>query len=171
MTTPVYIIDGYNVLHKIPQLRNLMNQSLEIARQKLEQYLRSYQGTKRIKVILVYDGERLNCQVPNYSTANFKIIFSHAPVKADPVIKKLIKKNSNPKQLFVITADRDILQFAKACSANTLDPHAFFSLITKKPAVDEISRKYEHTMSDKELAEWMALFEGNSEDTGGQRGQ
>lgn len=167
---PTYIIDGYNLIHKIPEFRSVLHESLEHAREKLEQKLIGFLSTNNAKFILVYDGVRMPAQQRQRKVHHLKIIFSKNPQDADSIIKKLISQNSNHKNVYVVSADLDLVNEARAFHANSLSPVDFINRmqVMKKESF-EIRQKYNHTMSKKELAEWLKLFDSEPDESGDNR--
>ena len=53
------LVDGYNIIHAWPELRELAAVDLEGARQRLIHRLRNYQGWRRCKVIVVFDAYKI----------------------------------------------------------------------------------------------------------------
>ena len=53
------LVDGYNIIHAWPELRELAAVDLEGARQRLIHRLRNYQGWRRCRVIVVFDAYRV----------------------------------------------------------------------------------------------------------------
>lgn len=53
------LVDGYNIIHAWPNLKALVVEDLEGARQRLIHRLRNYQGWRRCKVIVVFDAYRV----------------------------------------------------------------------------------------------------------------
>ena len=53
------LVDGYNIIHAWPELRELAAVDLEGARQRLIHRLRNYQGWRRCKVIVVFDAYKV----------------------------------------------------------------------------------------------------------------
>ncbi|MBN1349091.1 NYN domain-containing protein [candidate division KSB1 bacterium] len=155
---PIFIIDGYNVIHTINQLKAHLRRDLEAARLQLESMIRNYQALKKVSVYLVYDGAKIGWFKPAHSK-NFKILFSHSNEEADALIKRLIAQFSGKRQLIVVTRDQDILKFAQSKGADTIAPQEFFHRITKREPSVELSKKYDASMSQDELQEWMDIFE------------
>jgi len=166
----IYLVDGYNVIHHIPELRERLEQSLEDARQRLEMHVSSYLNVKKVKVCLVYDGDEIGVVVPDQSRGNLRILFSSPPEKADLMIKKLVQKYRRAKELYVVTNDLDIIQFARSHHAKIMDPHAFFSRIVQRKDTFDLGQKYDPPMSEKELAWWLAVFNAENNDAEDNRG-
>jgi len=156
---PHYIIDGYNLILNIPRFREALDQNLEFARNVLISLLRGYQSSRNLKITLVFDGDEVGHQVSDFpSTKWLKVIYSRPPEKADPVIKRMIRKAQNKKALIVVTADNDILSCAKQHGAQKMSPNEFYFRATKHPLQDQLDQKYNDKLSQQELDEWLKLF-------------
>ena len=157
--TPHYIIDGYNFIHQIPKFSNAMGQSLEQARNLLISFMKTYLSAKHIQITLVFDGEKIGvAQAIDWSTNRLKIVFSHSPEKADPVIKQLIGKAKNKKAVILVSADHDLINSCKIEGAHVLSPQTFFHQLSKSMASDQLQQKYDQEISEPELKEWMTIF-------------
>lgn len=156
---PLYIIDGYNMLHTVPELRRLLEKSLESARNQLETWLQSYLGSRQVKIILVYDGQWQSKQFASPARTHFQILFSRSPQTADDLIKQLIAKSRESRKFTVVTRDTAIVRFAKAHHAQVLEPLQFDSLLrTRKDDASVQEQKYKSSLSDDEVDEWLTIF-------------
>ncbi len=159
---PEYIIDAYNLIHKIPKFKNAMTHSLEHSRNLLISFIKAYQSTKKIKITLVFDGDNIGyVDKTSQSTSRLKIIYSNSPEKADPLIKRLISKAENKKSLTLVSADNDLIDFCKKLGAKVLSPDLFFHQASKHPIQDQMDQKYDKHISPDELEEWMKIFGKN----------
>lgn len=160
---PHYLVDGYNLIHYIPRFRNLLDSSLEQARNALIHFLQIYQSIRKVKITIVFDGDEVGyIEPPSASTRWLKIIFSKPPEKADPIIKKLIQNTSNKKSLFLVSADADLLHFGSQHGVQTLSPAEFYHRISKHPNQEQVDQKYNSHISEQEVDEWLKLFGENS---------
>ena len=156
---PHYVIDGYNFIHKIPKFKEAVEQSLEQARNLLISVMKTYLATKHIQITLVFDGDFVGfANKIDQSTERLKIIFSSSPEKADPLIKRLIRKEKNKKALMLISADNDLIHYCKMLGANVLSPELFFYQLSKATEPDQMEQKYNNEISEHELNEWMNIF-------------
>ncbi|MBN2089827.1 NYN domain-containing protein [candidate division KSB1 bacterium] len=167
---PIVIIDGYNFIHHIPQLKTLLNTSLEAARNKLEQILAEYLLVKKIKIILVYDGS-ITGSAPKYAhLPDLQIYFSKPPQKADPEIKRIIQQHYKKAQLQLVSLDNELIHYARIHKAAVLTPVDFINRIKGEQETFDLSQKYNNTMSEAELQEWLKLFDVDSDNHEGKRG-
>jgi predicted RNA-binding protein with PIN domain len=153
------IIDGYNVIHRVPNLSRFLDVSLERAREELIFQLKSYLVNHKVSIVLVFDGAHpsigLESRNPNGS---FEVLFSKIPFKADPVIKNLINKEEKKKSLTIVTDDTDIIRYAKSQKVNFLSSTAFYDRLEKRFIRKELTNKYDQEMSEEELSEWLQIF-------------
>ncbi|UCC95737.1 MAG: NYN domain-containing protein [Candidatus Omnitrophota bacterium] len=106
----VYIIDGCNLIHKVPSLKKSAS-----AHAHLIGYIKKNKltGSKNNKVIIVFDGEPYS--LPHY---DFEVIYSHQ-MTADEIIKRKVQKLENKRQVIVVSDDREIQDFARSQGAHT----------------------------------------------------
>lgn len=156
---PNYIIDGYNLIYNIPRFRNSLDSGLEHARNTLISFARGYLASYKVKITIVFDGDEVGViENPFPSARRLKVIYSKPPEKADPVIKKLIRKTTNKKSLFVVSADNDLIQFSKQHGAQSLSPEEFYHLASKHPNHNQMDQKYNSSVSKEEVDDWLKLF-------------
>lgn len=153
------IIDGYNVIFRVPELRAQVERSLEHARILLIQKIKSYLATHRVEVTVVFDGTQPPLGVENeHFGRNLIVKFSRSPFKADPMIKERIRREANPKAMTLVTDDSDIIRFAKSRSVQGMSCARFYHLLTKHQEAGRDDAQKDRELSEEELAEWLRLF-------------
>ncbi|OQX83582.1 hypothetical protein B6D60_10310 [candidate division KSB1 bacterium 4484_87] len=156
---PHYLIDGYNVIHKIPELKNALEINLEKARNLLIHRILNYLTTKKIEITLVFDGDDVGYVGNPYERRKkLHIYYSHAPEKADPVIKRILREKATSTQLILVTEDREIINFGKNMGVKNILPSQFYSLLRKEAQQNQLDQKFDKPMSEEELTEWLKLF-------------
>jgi len=83
------IIDGYNLIYKIPALIKASHRSIEFARDKLIGMVGSYCDYYNAQGIIVYDGKQAKRTVEK---GNPLVIFSKRGESADLVIESFVYK-------------------------------------------------------------------------------
>lgn len=152
------IVDGYNVIHRIPELRHFLDVSLERAREELLRLLKSYLLNKKLKITVVFDGQHPMGREQELSTPKLRVVFSNHPFKADPYIKRLVAKEKNKKALAMVSDDSDLVQFAGAFQVKVMSTSAFYELLSKRAKTNDIHNKFDHELSEEELSEWLEIF-------------
>jgi hypothetical protein len=149
-----FIIDGYNVIHAIPSLKNLLAHDAESAREQLI-YLVAQLSTKRkFRCTIVFDG---HAPAHHRSSPNAPIhVLYSFPQIADVKIKEMIDKAKNRSLLVIISSDHEILNYARVCSCITHTSKHFANLLSSDgPSAPE---KSDAPLSDSQVKEWLKIF-------------
>ncbi len=117
------IIDAYNLMHRVSELKILMQQSQDVTVDTMVSKLHGHFYGKSAKVVIVFDGFG-----KNKHSGNIDVKFASTGVgpdygNADELIKHLIEKSKNPKLIKIISSDRGITFFARdfGCKIQTSD--------------------------------------------------
>jgi predicted RNA-binding protein with PIN domain len=121
------LIDGYNLLHQIPELSFLMQEDPEDARESLLEKLRTYQRIKRHKITVVFDawgGEEPRSEV---NKKGIRVVFTAPGETADDYIKRLASKER--ERAIVVTSDRAIRSFVETQGAISISSRDFLDRV------------------------------------------
>ncbi|OQX88054.1 MAG: hypothetical protein B6D55_01365 [Candidatus Omnitrophica bacterium 4484_70.2] len=135
-----YIIDGWNLLNKIEDIKNKKYHTLI-------SYIKSHNltGSKNNKVTVVFDGFFL----PEKDD-RFQIIFSREK-SADEVIEVLVERSKNRKQIIVVTDDLEIIRRIKLLGAGYRKTKEFLAK-RKKRKKEEETKKISYSLQ-REITE------------------
>ena len=124
-----YIIDGYNITNH-PKFAEQIPKRFSDSRSALIQLIKTKKSSSpRHKFWVVFDGypgESLD----NQDKGNIMVIFSKAE-SADERIKKLVELIPHPKNVVVVSDDKEIRLFAKSCRAKAESVEEFLSFQDK----------------------------------------
>lgn len=151
-----YIIDGHNLIPKIPGL-NLSDPDDE---NQLIHILQQFCRLTRKRAIVYFD------QAPpgmsggkNFGNVRANYI-RQGRTADDAILEKLRKMGRRAQNVIVVSSDRQVQQAARAVHAKVMTSDAFAAkwdtLISEEPSLDPRVQP----LSEKELAEWEALFRG-----------
>lgn len=102
----ILLVDGYNIIGAWPELRELKNNDLAAARDKLVEKMAEYQGYSGFRVIVVFDAYGVQGIEKKYKNYQIEVIFTKENETADERIEKLAIALSNRKtQIHVATSD------------------------------------------------------------------
>ena len=132
-----YILDGYNIAHKITSLQT---GSIQQSRDRLLRYIRTKhpQGSIKNKVTVVFDGNADIVDQPQ-NEHSIEVIFTHN-VSADDHIIHLIKKSTNPKIIVVVSDDREVQNRAITLGAKIVEVKDFLMPYKKSGRTDPHGR-------------------------------
>ena len=100
------LVDGYNIIFAWPELKSLAETNLDSARIRLQDILCNYQGFKKCRVILVFDGYKVKGnpgEVLKYH--NIHVIFTKEAETADQYIEKVTQEIGRTHHVRVATSD------------------------------------------------------------------
>jgi len=122
------IIDAYNVIHSMSDLRKALKQSLENACDRLTKKSMWVHDAEDINTILVFDSnkESLEALYPLGEKKTFEIIYAPARLSADGVIEQLLTRIFKPERVTVVSNDGMVCESARVNQANVLSAREFY---------------------------------------------
>ena len=125
-----YIIDGYNVVHKIAQLKG---KELRSQREGLIAILELAQcSNKRLRnLTLVFDAKCVVVAPKINSTVN--VVFSGG-ISADKKIRRMVESSTYARDISVVSDDRQVRSEINALGAKKLSVESFLKLISSSTA-------------------------------------
>lgn len=100
------LVDGYNIIFAIPELKELAEVNIDSARDKLKDLLCNYQGFKKNTLILVYDAYKVEGgtgSVEKYH--NIHVVYTKEAETADQYIEKTVHEIGKKYHVTVATSD------------------------------------------------------------------
>ncbi|OAG28686.1 NYN domain-containing protein [Thermodesulfatator autotrophicus] len=119
------LIDGYNLLHQIPELAFLMQEDPEEARQALLKQLQEYQRIRRHKITVVFDAWDRAEPRSEVSIKGIRVIFTAQGETADDYIKRRAVKEK--ERVVVVTSDRAIRSYVETYGAISVTSRDFLA--------------------------------------------
>jgi len=145
-----YIIDGFNLIHKIPVLKNSNNPHWGLI-----QFIKvnKLTGSRNNKVIVVFDGG------PNSEAAgetDFEVVFSQNK-SADEIIEAILKRAKNKGETIVVSDDREIRSFVKREGAKSCRTTDFIKIKDKEKKEEdkEISYSLQNEITEEMRKIWL----------------
>lgn len=118
-----FIIDGYNLVHKIAEIKNSNTPCHKLISFV---YLKKLTGSVNNKVWFVFDGNPPPYQITAFQ---YQVVFS-GQASADDWIVSKVEKIKNKKQILVVTDDRELGYKSKMLGAGVWRVNRF--ICTKK---------------------------------------
>ena len=118
-------IDAYNVICANDSLYQVMQGSLDAARDQLAELVRSIHDAEGLHVVLVLDSRQDSLQVEHpYKVKTFEFVYAPADVSADGVIERMVASVEKSVDTTVVSNDRMVRESVRANGALTLRPEA-----------------------------------------------
>ncbi|MHC1739276.1 MAG: NYN domain-containing protein [Ignavibacteriaceae bacterium] len=122
-----YLIDGNNLIGKVPNLQSLQKKDKESARESLVYLVERYFHSRKVKVTIYFDGYRNS----GIKTNALNIKYSDSKT-ADEIIKKDIGLSKSPRNLVVVSSDNEITGFARVCACEVRLSEQFYATAEKE---------------------------------------
>jgi len=132
-----FVIDGYNII-KHPKFTRT-NKKIEDARFALLEFIREKKlsGSPKNKVSVVFDGYP-DSRHPGYNS-KFEAIFTKKE-SADERIRRIVEYSGSPKNIVVVSDDREIKYFCRSFGARILGVEEFITRSEKSQPKDDSSK-------------------------------
>lgn len=130
----IYILDAYNVIHKIPRLSQALDKDLRTARDTLialSGALASARGDIS-KIILVFDGNSEFHDLPQSSPPKIKLVFSETGEDADDRIRGILEQLAKERNKCVVSDDNSVRNHARAYLTRIMSVAEFEGLLSPK---------------------------------------
>jgi predicted RNA-binding protein with PIN domain len=116
------IVDGYNIIAKLPSLVKAKRKSIEFARARLCELIEAYCDYNGAKGTIVFDGGQREQQEEG---DNPKVIFSKKGESADTIIESLVYNCDDKINTRVVTDDRAIRNMVVGMGASCISINMF----------------------------------------------
>jgi predicted RNA-binding protein with PIN domain len=151
------VVDGYNLIHRTPELRPGPGQSLAESRARLVNLLSWAIGHGDARFLVVFDGDETGGD--EGGGGRVKVRFSRPPQKADDLIRTIVEAQvEKVERLTVVTADLEVARHARAMGADIALSDLFLASALGPGRKGQREDEKPATLSRKDLEEWAALF-------------
>lgn len=100
------LVDGYNIIHSWPELKELAKDNLDAARTRLIDIMCNYQGYKKCILILVFDAYKVKNNLGfSYKYHNIYIVYTKEAQTADMYIERTTHELASKYNITVATSD------------------------------------------------------------------
>ena len=100
------LVDGYNIIHAWPELKELVDDNMEGARMRLLDTLSNYQGIRECQIIVVFDAYRVQGHIEEViDFHNIHMVYTREAQTADQYIERFAHDNQKQYNITVATSD------------------------------------------------------------------
>jgi predicted RNA-binding protein with PIN domain len=151
-----YLVDGHNLISKLPGL----SLSMPDDEQRLIEVLRQYCLHGRHQVEVFFDAAPPG-QAGTYNFGQVTAHFVRQGQTADDAIRKrLASLKRSAKTRVVVTSDRSVQAAAREAHASVVSSEDFVTSIrvSAQATKSDVSTQKDEQLSEAEIQEWMAIF-------------
>ena len=120
-----WLIDGYNVIRRDPDLRGHEAESLEAGRRALLGLIARADRAKRDEFTVVFDGARRTGSTP--TPGRIRVVFSRPPATADDELMRLARQLQSGA--VVVSSDRKVQDAARRAGSAVLTAEQFLDAL------------------------------------------
>jgi predicted RNA-binding protein with PIN domain len=134
MQKTIMIIDGYNVIHKIPAWEAKLDSDLQGARQCLMSYCATWMATRKDIWLfyVVFDGSSDVIGHQGQPARGVRPIFTQSGETADSRIIDIVKERKEDCKSVVVSEDREVIGHAKYHGAKAMNVSEFYRVARGK---------------------------------------
>ncbi len=164
------LIDGYNLAHASGILaRNIGPGTLQRARDALIGFLRAaLSDSERSATTVVFDAKAAPPDLPSEQVCDgLRVVYAVGYETADALLEVLIRADSAPRRLIVVSSDHQVQRAAKRRRATAVDSEPWFTELQRrrrerprhKRATNE---KPSPPEVEAEIDYWLKVFDGDA---------
>ncbi len=163
------LIDGYNVLHAAGLARKAYGPGeFERTRRSLIRLIsQQLSPRERERTTVVFDAtDRTLSPSPPQIVDDLLVIYADRNGDADEEIEQLIRENSAPRRLCVVSSDHRLQKAARRRRAKFMDSEDFLRRLARRPTPDERRRqqvepsnKQSGRLLPSEVEAWLRVFD------------
>ena len=100
------LVDGNNIIHAWPELKDLHLSGKGLAHEQLRHLLEQYQDVSGVRVVLVFDGRGENMESgQDRNVHEIQVMYTDSSHTADDIIEKLAARYAGSHRITVATND------------------------------------------------------------------
>lgn len=132
----VYILDAYNIIHKIARLEQKLDTSLRVAREALINACGELVACRGDvdECIVVFDGNSAFSDLDTPSRGPVHIIYTESFEEADDRIIKILSEMKRPAEVMVVSDDNYVINHARVYRARRMNVGQFDELLVSHRA-------------------------------------
>ena len=120
-----WLVDGYNVIRRDPDLRTRETESLEAGRRALVSLIARANRAPQDEFTVVFDGARLSAGAP--ASGRIRVVFSRPPSTADDEVMRLARQLRSGA--VVVSSDRKVQDAARRAGSAVLSAEQFLEAL------------------------------------------
>jgi len=147
------LIDGHNLIGKLSDI-SLADRDDET---KLLRRIQRYRARTGRRVTVFFDGGAVYKPGSTRKIGGITIRYAPHGVTADALIIKQLRRERNPKEVLVVTSDREIQRAAKDVRAKIVSSAEFADILADL-LIPPSTANEEPALSPEEVDDWLSIF-------------
>ncbi|UCG38785.1 MAG: NYN domain-containing protein [bacterium] len=124
------LIDGYNLIRRVPELRAEDRSDIALGREALLQQLSAYRAGRGHRITVVFDGTAsVHLGGSHETVRGVAALYSPQGMSADQVIRRMCRENQAD---VVVSGDREITDAAERAGVTAVAPELFWDRVQEE---------------------------------------
>ena len=125
----ILLLDGYNVIHAVPEFARQLDRSLEAARAALINFCKAYRARRGDleQLYVVFDGADIDVGWPQADHGGITVVFTQRHEEADERILNVIRAKTGRCQFVVVSNDTHVFNNARVHGARAISVEEFYA--------------------------------------------
>lgn len=151
-----YYIDGYNFFH-VFYARNrkaLVNDDLEMARERVVNYLKEFSALSGSRVTIVFDGRKFKGEKDHRVSKDdttVRVVYAPPNTDADSVIESYVYREHNKDRIYVVSSDLALRQTCLGMGVSVMKPENFMKYFSQILQSIQLHQRYSPSMLRVEM--------------------
>ena len=120
------IIDGYNLLHQVAELAQMLGSDIQGARHRLVRMVEETAHNMARQTTIVFDGRKAGSDAA-LTSKYLEVFFSPGNLSADTVIERMVCKSPHSGKILVVTSDHAEHDTVSSAGAYTMSSEEFMA--------------------------------------------
>ncbi|MEI6808378.1 MAG: NYN domain-containing protein [bacterium] len=128
------IVDGYNVINRVPEFQSRLEKSLEAAREHLIRYCGRWRDTRGDfgELHVVFDGDSEVIGSYNRTVSGVQITYTRTKEDADDRIRQMLDDSPRNRQCVVVTDDNELAAGVRSRGGGLMSAMEFAGVLRAK---------------------------------------
>lgn len=127
------IVDGYNVIHRVPEFQASLRVSLEAAREALLRYCGRWRDTRGdfTELHVVFDGDSSVNWQDNRTVRGVQVTYTRTKEDADDRIRRMLEVSPPSRKCVVVTDDNELAAAVRSRCGGLMSATEFANVLVK----------------------------------------
>ncbi len=158
----ILLVDGFNLIYKLTWLEDHMHRGrLDSAMRGLLETLHEYTSRQKKSpaVYVFFDGKKNKGDETNQEeVSGMQVYYSH-DLSADFLIEQYIKSARSPGEIWLVSSDKKLVEFARRRKVHHHTAEAFAKMLVEGPAPNrEPDKDVNPRVTPKDVDFWARMF-------------
>lgn len=130
----VLIVDGYNVIHRVPRFHAILQRSLEAAREGLLSYCSTWRDTRGdfTELLVVFDGDSSVDGVGHRTVRGVQVAYTRTGETADDRIRGMVDDSPRNRECVVVTDDGELAAAIRSRGGRFMSAAEFANVLGRR---------------------------------------